>query len=140
MQKSSQLRRRPCVRALVYSGLRRDSEAGARARPECESDGVVIAVRATGVCRSDWHAWKGHDPVAALPHIPGHEMAERSPEVGAGVRALAGGNRSPCALCVAAVSVSTATAATRRSVLTRHSQASPAPDLSLRRVAIARRT
>ena len=24
--------------------------------------GVVIAVRATGVCRSDWHAWVGHDP------------------------------------------------------------------------------
>ena len=29
---------------------------------------------ATGVCRSDWHAWKGHDPVA-LPHIGGHEFA-----------------------------------------------------------------
>ena len=28
--------------------------------------------RRTGVCRSDWHAWKGHDPVA-LPHIPGHD-------------------------------------------------------------------
>jgi D-arabinose 1-dehydrogenase-like Zn-dependent alcohol dehydrogenase len=35
---------------------------------------VVIAVGATGVCRSDWHAWKGHDPVA-LPHIGGHELA-----------------------------------------------------------------
>jgi D-arabinose 1-dehydrogenase-like Zn-dependent alcohol dehydrogenase len=31
-------------------------------------------VRATGVCRSDWHAWRGHDPVA-LPHVPGHELA-----------------------------------------------------------------
>ena len=29
---------------------------------------------ATGVCRSDWHAWKGHDPVT-LPHIGGHEFA-----------------------------------------------------------------
>jgi len=26
------------------------------------------------VCRSDWHAWKGHDPVV-LPHIGGHEFA-----------------------------------------------------------------
>ena len=44
------------------------------ADPACPADGVVIAVGATGVCRSDWHAWKGHDPVA-LPHIGGHEFA-----------------------------------------------------------------
>ena len=44
------------------------------ADPACPDDGVVISVRATGVCRSDWHAWKGHEPVE-LPHIPGHELA-----------------------------------------------------------------
>ena len=44
------------------------------ARPDCSLDGVVIDVRATGVCRSDWHAWRGHDPVS-LPHVPGHEFA-----------------------------------------------------------------
>lgn len=44
------------------------------ANPVCPDDGVVIEVRATGLCRSDWHAWRGHDPVA-LPHIPGHEFA-----------------------------------------------------------------
>ncbi|MET0525444.1 MAG: zinc-dependent alcohol dehydrogenase family protein [Nocardioides sp.] len=42
--------------------------------PDCPPDGVLIAVRATGVCRSDWHAWQGHDPVT-LPHVPGHEYA-----------------------------------------------------------------
>jgi len=42
--------------------------------PACPDDGVLIRVGATGVCRSDWHAWKGHEPVA-LPHIPGHELA-----------------------------------------------------------------
>lgn len=42
--------------------------------PECPRDGAVIEVRATGVCRSDWHAWQGHDPVP-LPQIPGHEYA-----------------------------------------------------------------
>ena len=42
--------------------------------PSCPPDGVVLHVAATGVCRSDWHAWKGHDPVA-LPHVPGHEFA-----------------------------------------------------------------
>ena len=42
--------------------------------PSCPPDGVVIRVGATGVCRSDWHAWQGHDPVP-LPMVPGHELA-----------------------------------------------------------------
>ena len=42
--------------------------------PECPVDGVVVRVGATGVCRSDWHAWMGHDPVT-VPHVPGHELA-----------------------------------------------------------------
>jgi alcohol dehydrogenase len=29
--------------------------------------GAVVEVRATGVCRSDWHAWMGHDPTVAFP-------------------------------------------------------------------------
>jgi alcohol dehydrogenase len=42
--------------------------------PACADGGVVVAVRATGVCRSDWHAWMGHDPSIVLPHVPGHEL------------------------------------------------------------------
>ncbi|HEX2916291.1 MAG TPA: zinc-dependent alcohol dehydrogenase family protein [Chloroflexia bacterium] len=37
--------------------------------------GVVVGVRATGLCRSDWHGWMGHDPDITLPHVPGHELA-----------------------------------------------------------------
>ena len=43
--------------------------------PTPESHGVVIEVKATGLCRSDWHGWMGHDPDIRLPHIPGHELA-----------------------------------------------------------------
>ena len=49
--------------------------------PTCPDDGVIIEVRATGVCRSDWHAWQGHDPVS-LPQIPGHEYAGVIVEIG----------------------------------------------------------
>ena len=38
-------------------------------------DGVVIGVKATGLCRSDWHGWMGHDNDIVLPHVPGHELA-----------------------------------------------------------------
>ncbi|MGB3258371.1 MAG: alcohol dehydrogenase catalytic domain-containing protein, partial [Ornithinimicrobium sp.] len=49
--------------------------------PQCPAGGVVVAVGATGLCRSDWHAWRGHEPVE-LPHIPGHEFAGTIAEVG----------------------------------------------------------
>lgn len=43
--------------------------------PAPANDGVVIEVKATGLCRSDWHGWMGHDPDISLPHVPGHELA-----------------------------------------------------------------
>lgn len=43
--------------------------------PTPSDDGVVIRVEATGLCRSDWHGWMGHDPDIRLPHVPGHELA-----------------------------------------------------------------
>ena len=46
--------------------------------------GVVVRVMATGICRSDWHAWAGHDDLA-YPHVPGHELAGVVVDVGAGV-------------------------------------------------------
>ena len=45
-----------------------------------------MRVEATGLCRSDWHGWKGHDPdVVAFPHVPGHELAGVVEAVGADV-------------------------------------------------------
>ncbi|WP_300400631.1 alcohol dehydrogenase catalytic domain-containing protein [Nocardioides sp.] len=61
--------------------------------PACPGDGVVVAVEATGLCRSDWHGWQGHDDGIALPHVPGHELAGRVVEVGAGVRDWKAGDR-----------------------------------------------
>lgn len=61
-------------------------------RPTAPEGGVVVQVRATGLCRSDWHAWAGHDDIA-LPHVPGHELAGVICEVGAGVRDWRVGDR-----------------------------------------------
>ena len=54
--------------------------------------GVVVRVGATGLCRSDWHAWAGHDDLA-YPHVPGHELAGEVVAVGAGTRSWAVGDR-----------------------------------------------
>src|SRR5215213_2420978 len=62
--------------------------------PRPTDDGVVIAVRATGICRSDWHGWQGHDPdITLLPHVPGHEFAGEIVEVGREVKKWRRGDR-----------------------------------------------
>lgn len=43
--------------------------------PTPSPEGVVVKVEATGLCRSDWHGWMGHDSDVHLPHVPGHELA-----------------------------------------------------------------
>lgn len=61
--------------------------------PTPDFKGVVIEVGATGVCRSDWHGWMGHDPDITLPHVPGHELAGRVAAVGREVRRWQVGDR-----------------------------------------------
>jgi alcohol dehydrogenase len=54
--------------------------------PAPPDGGVVLAVRATGICRSDWHGWQGHDPdIRTFPHVPGHELAGTVVAVGKAV-------------------------------------------------------
>jgi alcohol dehydrogenase len=70
----------------------------------------VVRVEASGLCRSDWHGWQGHDPDIALPHVPGHELAGVVEAVGARVTRWAPGDRvtvpfvcacGTCAACAA---------------------------------------
>ncbi|MEZ5673668.1 MAG: alcohol dehydrogenase catalytic domain-containing protein [Thalassovita sp.] len=61
--------------------------------PTPDVDGVVIKVQATGVCRSDWHGWMGHDSDIELPHVPGHELAGIVEAVGKNVRNWKPGDR-----------------------------------------------
>ncbi|MGD0063885.1 MAG: zinc-dependent alcohol dehydrogenase family protein [Streptosporangiaceae bacterium] len=80
------------MKAVVYPGYGITPQLTQAADPACPADGVVIAVGATGVCRSDWHAWKGHDPVP-LPHIGGHELAGTVVAAGPGVSRWRPGDR-----------------------------------------------
>jgi alcohol dehydrogenase len=61
--------------------------------PTPTPDGVVIEVRASGLCRSDWHGWMGHDSDIRLPHVPGHEFAGVIAAVGSEVRSWRVGDR-----------------------------------------------
>lgn len=61
--------------------------------PTPTEHGVVIKVEATGICRSDWHGWQGHDPDITLPHVPGHELAGTINEVGKAIKNWQVGDR-----------------------------------------------
>jgi len=63
------------------------------ADPVPAPSGVVVRVGATGVCRSDWHGWQGHDPGIVLPHVPGHELAGTIVATGSDVRRWRAGDR-----------------------------------------------
>jgi len=80
------------MRAVVYDEIGASPQVRTVPVPVCPDDGAIVRVEATGVCRSDWHAWRGHDPVA-LPHIPGHEFAGTIAAVGRDVRGWAPGAR-----------------------------------------------
>jgi alcohol dehydrogenase len=63
------------MRAAVYSAFEKPLSIQNVPEPTPTDRGVVIRVKATGLCLSDWHGWMGHDPDITLPHVPGHELA-----------------------------------------------------------------
>ena len=81
------------MRAVVIEDVRAQPEVREVSAPFAPDGGVVVDVRATGLCRSDWHAWAGHDDGIAWPHVPGHELAGVVSAVGAGVQRWRVGDR-----------------------------------------------
>lgn len=63
------------MKAVVYEDFGVTPKLTNVPDPTPETHGVVVQVMATGVCRSDWHGWVGHDADIHPPHVPGHELA-----------------------------------------------------------------
>ena len=57
------------MRAVIYDAFGELPEVRDIAPPVCPPHGALIRVEATGVCRSDWHAWLGHDNDVTVPHL-----------------------------------------------------------------------
>ncbi|WP_151484642.1 zinc-dependent alcohol dehydrogenase family protein [Streptomyces albicerus] len=98
------------MRAVVFERYGEPAEVRDVPDPVPAPHGVVVRVEATGLCRSDWHGWQGHDPDIALPHVPGHELAGTVEAVGALVTGWRPGDRvtvpfvcacGTCASCAA---------------------------------------
>jgi len=63
------------MKAVIYEAFGALPQLKDVPDPSPETHGVIVKVTATGVCRSDWHGWVGHDADIQPPHVPGHELA-----------------------------------------------------------------
>ncbi|MFW5774521.1 MAG: zinc-dependent alcohol dehydrogenase family protein [Tangfeifania sp.] len=81
------------MKAVYFEKFQGPVEVREVPEPKVSEGSVIVKVEATGLCRSDWHGWMGHDPDIALPHVPGHELAGIVVETGPGVQNLKCGDR-----------------------------------------------
>lgn len=85
------------MRAAIYEQFCGPISVQSVAYPKLprSGDGVIVQVMATGVCRSDWHGWKGHDSDVVdhgLPFVPGHEFSGIVVAVDSNVRTISLGD------------------------------------------------
>ena len=98
------------MKAVYFEQFQGPVEIREVPNPKVSPGSVVVKVEATGLCRSDWHGWMGHDSDIVLPHVPGHELAGIIAEIGSGIRNFKVGERvtvpfvSGCGHCTECVS------------------------------------
>lgn len=81
------------MKAALYSAFGGPISIETVPDPAVPADGVVLKVDASGVCRSDWHGWRGHDSDIRLPHVGGHELAGTVVEAGKDIKTWKAGDR-----------------------------------------------
>jgi len=81
------------MRAVFYEKFEHPPVISTLKDPTPSAGGLVVKVEATGLCRSDYHGWKGHDPDIHLPHVPGHELAGTVVALGKDIRNFKIGDR-----------------------------------------------
>jgi len=70
------------ARAMVLTGFNEPLEMTEYPIADIAEGEVLVRLKAAGVCGSDVHMWRGHDPRTPLPIILGHEAIGRVEAVG----------------------------------------------------------
>jgi alcohol dehydrogenase len=87
------------MRAAIFRSFRGAISIEDLPDPSPAEHAAVIELKACGICRSDWHAWMGHDPDIKLPHVPGHELSGVIVSVGKSVRSFREGQPVTVPFC-----------------------------------------
>lgn len=81
------------MKAVFYEEFQGNIDIREVPNPQVSPNSVIVKVGATGLCRSDWHGWMGHDPDIVLPHVPGHELAGTIIKTGSEIKKFKSGDR-----------------------------------------------
>lgn len=81
------------MKALLLEEVGKPMQVSEVEDPKVSVDGVIVQVKASGICRSDWHFWTGDIPLRSTPHVLGHEFTGVIEEVGSQVKKFKKGDR-----------------------------------------------
>ena len=85
------------IKAAVLEAFRKPLVIRDIPDPALTPDGVILRIKAAGICRSDWHVWAGdwdwNGFKVSLPHILGHEFCGVVEEIGQNVTRFKKGDR-----------------------------------------------
>jgi alcohol dehydrogenase len=85
------------MKAAVFEGVEEPLQIKDVEEPTADADQVVVETEACGICRSDWHAWKGDWSWVGVVPTPGlvfgHEPAGTVVEVGENVERISEGDK-----------------------------------------------
>lgn len=81
------------MKAIYYEDFKGPVQVRMVPIPVIAEGSVLLKVQATGLCRSDWHGYAGHDSEIKLPHVPGHEFAGTIVQMGRSVESWNIGDR-----------------------------------------------
>jgi len=92
------------MKAAVFHGVEEPLQIEDVEPPTADDDQIVVETRACGICRSDWHAWKGDwGHIGVIPTdglIFGHEPAGEVVEVGDEVERFREGDMVTAPFCL----------------------------------------
>ncbi|WP_247376597.1 zinc-dependent alcohol dehydrogenase family protein [Halorientalis brevis] len=92
------------MKAAVFHGVEEPLQIEEVEPPTADDDQIVVETEACGICRSDWHAWKGDwDHMGVIPMdglIFGHEPAGTVAEVGDDVERFREGDSVTVPFCL----------------------------------------
>jgi alcohol dehydrogenase len=85
------------MKAAVFHGVEEPLQVEDVPEPTADEDQIIVETEACGICRSDWHAWKGDwSWIGVMPTdglIFGHEPAGEVVEVGENVHRFSEGDK-----------------------------------------------
>src|SRR5699024_11735279 len=81
------------MKAILLEEYKKDLQIADIPEPTLTEDGVIVEIKANGICRSDFHIWQGDWQGISTPLVMGHEFTGVVVETGKNVKKFKKGDR-----------------------------------------------